>query len=223
MLIMDAVVETYDVEDFTLWPAAAPNPDHLLFLSGQMSPLEVGTAMAVLTGCNHDDPDGEAPDTEPGIRRIQNLLNADLAIAPGGILLQDTATGVAIAPGCCFGLESWRDWLGLMHGEEVWLGHGTAAHIEHRGALVRVWPDTDPPTKTPVELPLADLPDLLHTVHDKLHGFLALAGQWAFRYAPALAPALIAKLSEDLDIGPPLKHPRIRDLPQAADSSPGDC
>ncbi|MFE3827847.1 hypothetical protein [Streptomyces sp. NPDC059092] len=223
MLIMDAIVETYDAADFTLWPTAAPNSDRLLVLSDQMSPLEVGTVMAVLTSYNHDDPDGPAPDIKPGTRHIQNLLNVDLVIAPGGILLQDTATGVVIAPGCCFGLENWRDWLGLIHGEEVWLGHGTTAHVEHRGTLVKVWPDTDPPAKTPIELPLADLPDLLQTVHDKLHGFLTLAEQWASRYAPALAPALIAKLNEDLNIGPPLEDPQTRNLPQTAGPSPGDC
>lgn len=210
---MDAIVETYDAADFTLWPTAVPNADRLLVLSGQMSPLEVGTAMAVLTGYNHDDTDDPAPETSPGIRRIQNLLNVDLVIAPGGVLLQDTATGVVIAPGCCFGLENWRDWLGLIHGDEVWLGHGTTAHLEHRGKLVKVWPNMDPPARTPIELPLADLPDLLHSVHAKLNGFLTLAEQWASRYAPALAPALIAKLNEDLNIGSPLEHLQIRNLP----------
>lgn len=203
---MDAAVETYDAVDFALWPIAAPRADRILALSGQMSPLEVGTAMAVLTSCNHDNSEGSAPDTEAGIRRIQNLLSVDLVIAPGGILLKDTATGVVIAPGCCFGLENWRDWLGLMNGEELWLGHGTAAHVEHQGTLVRVWPDTNPPAKTSIELPLAELPDLLQTVHDKLNGFLALAEQWASRYAPVLAAALIAKLSEDLNIGTPLEN-----------------
>lgn len=70
-----------------------------------------------------------------------------------------------------------------------------------------MWPDTNPPAKTPIELPVAELPDLLQTVHDKLNGFLALAGQWASRYAPALTTALIAKLNEDLNIGTPLENP----------------
>ncbi|MQT02383.1 hypothetical protein [Streptomyces jumonjinensis] len=210
MLIMDAAVETYDVADFALWPTAAPGADRLLVLSGQMSPLEVGTAMAVLTSCGQGDSDDPAPDTEAGIRRIQSLLSVDLAIAPGGILLLDTATGGVIAPGCCFGLESWRDWLSLMNGEELWLGHGTVAHVERQRTLARVWPDTDPPAKAPIELPLAELPDLLQTAHDKLNGFLALAEQWASRYAPALAPALITKLDEDLNIGAPLEDHRLR-------------
>lgn len=47
-------------------------------------------------------------------------------------------------------------------------------------------------------------------MHDKLNGFLDLAGQWAARYALASAPALIAKLDEDLDIGTPLPTKRVR-------------
>ncbi|ROQ78011.1 hypothetical protein OG322_38245 [Streptomyces sp. NBC_01260] len=210
VLVMDAVVETYDAVDFALWPTAPPRADRLLALSGRMSPPEVGTAMAVLTSCGHDDADDSAPDSEAGVRRVQDLLGVDLVIAPGGILLRDTAADVAIAPGCCFGLENWRDWLGLMAGEEIWLGHGTATHIEHLESLVRLWPDTAPPARAPIELPLAELPDLLQSVHDKLNGFLDLAGQWAARYALASAPALIAKLDEDLDIGTPLPTKRVR-------------
>ncbi|KIF70933.1 hypothetical protein HY68_23795 [Streptomyces sp. AcH 505] len=208
MLIMDAVLETYDAVDFALWPTAAPSADRLLVLSGHLSALEVGTAMAVQTSYTSDD---RASDPEAGIRRIEALLDVDLVMAPGGILLQDTATGVVIEPGCCFGLENWRDWLGLLHGEELWLGHGTAAHIEQRGTLVRVWPDADPPAERFIELPVAELPDLLQTVHDKLNGFLALAEQWASRYAPASAPALIAKLDEGLHIGTPLDNSRVAD------------
>ncbi|MFF8955227.1 hypothetical protein [Streptomyces sp. NPDC014894] len=202
---MDAVVETYDAADFALWPTAAPAADRLLVLSDRMSPREVGTAMAVLAGYGHDDSDDPASDAGAGVRRLQSLLDVDLVIAPGGILVQDTATGAVIAPGCCFGLENWRDWLDLTHGEEIWLGHGAAARVEHRGTVVRLRPDTDSPAAPPaIEFPVAELPDLLRTVHAKLNGFLSLAEQWTARHAPALAPALIAKLSEDLNIGNPL-------------------
>jgi hypothetical protein len=183
----------------------AARADRLLALSGQMSPEEVGTAMAVLTSYHHDDSDTPATDPEAGIRSIQNLLNADFVTAPGGILLKDTATGVTIAPGCCFGLENWRDWLDLMNAEEIWLGHGTATHVEHLGTLVHVWPDTDPPARLPIEIPLVELPALLRTAHHQLNGFLALAGLWADHHAPTLAPPLITKLRQDLNIGAPLE------------------
>lgn len=161
--------------------------------------------MAVLTDCGHDESANPTPDAEA---RIRNLLSVDLAIAPGGILLRDTETGSVIAPGCCFGLETWRDWIGLMNGNELWLGHDTATHTEHREAVVRMWPQAAPPTTVPVDIPLSELPDLLRTVQDKLNGFLALAERWAHRYAPApalAALALISKLDEDLNIGAPLE------------------
>ncbi|MDQ1038863.1 hypothetical protein QFZ75_005279 [Streptomyces sp. V3I8] len=205
MLIMDAVVETYDIAEFGPGPTATPHADHLLALSGQMSPGEVGTAMAVLAGYHHDDPANPVSGAEAGIRSIENLLNVDLVTAPGGILLKDTATGVAIAPGCCFGLENWRDWLGLMNAEDVWLGHGTTTRVEHLATLVKVWPGTDPPAEIPIDIPLAELPALVRTVHDRLNGFLALVGPWAHHHAPTLAPALIAKLGEDLNIDGPLE------------------
>ncbi|MFD4778595.1 hypothetical protein ACFWNU_32785, partial [Streptomyces sp. NPDC058427] len=197
---MDAVMEPFDAVDFGPWPTAAPGPDRLLALSDRMSPLEVGTAMAVLSNYNDGSEDPDGPDTDACVR-IRSLLNADPVIAPGGILLQDTASGATSGPGCCFGLENWRDWLGLMSGEDLWLGHDTAVRVEHRDALVRLWPEGGPPARTPIELPLADLPGLLQTVHDKLTGFLALAGDWASRSAPASAPALVAKLGADLGIG----------------------
>ncbi|MFJ9343122.1 hypothetical protein ACIRP0_28100 [Streptomyces sp. NPDC101733] len=201
MLIMDAVVETYDVVDFGLWPTAAPRADRLLALSGHMSPDEVGTAMAALVGYHPDDAHDPVSETETGLRAVQNLLDVDLVTAPGGILVKDTATGVAIAPGCCFGLENWRDWLVLMNAEDLWLGHGTATRVEHLGTLVKVWPDADPPTEIPIEIPLVELPALMRTVHERLNGFLSLADRWAHHYVPTLAPVLIAKLSRDLNIG----------------------
>lgn len=209
MLIIDAVMETYDAVDFTRWPVAAPSEDRLLVLSGEMSLRQVGTAMAVLTSGHEDDHEAPAPAAvaEAVARRLEYLLNVDLVTAPGGIRLKDTTTGTVIAPGCCFGLENWHDWYGLLDGEELWLGHDTDAHVERKGAaIVRVWPGTGTSAKSPVELPLAELPALLHTVHDDLKNFLALAEQWLHGVAPALAPAVVAKLYEDLCGGAPAER-----------------
>ncbi|WP_405462089.1 hypothetical protein OG786_05655 [Streptomyces sp. NBC_00101] len=209
---MDAVMETHGVASPTPWPTAAPGADRLLVLSDRMSLLDVGTAMAVLTDPGGDgEPDGPAPGAATGLRRVQDLLDCDLVIAPGGLLLRDTTTGVALAPGCCFGLENWRDWLDLAHGEEIWLGHDGAPRLEHRGTLIRMWPGTGPHAQLPLEFDRAELPGLLRTVHEKLNGFLALAGQWASPYAPALATALMTRLGEDLHITAPLETSLVAD------------
>lgn len=133
------------------------------------------------------------------------MLTRDRVIAPGGIRSRDTSTGVTAPPGCCFGLENRRDWLDLMNGEEPWLGHDPTPRTEHTGATVRLWPDAEHPDGLPVELPLARLPELLGSVHAQLVAFLASVGEWATRYAPPLADALVAKLDEDLAITTPLR------------------
>ncbi|MEV7729090.1 hypothetical protein AB0P15_30810 [Streptomyces sp. NPDC087917] len=203
---MDAVLETYEATDFTLWPVADPPPGPLLTLSGRLSPREVGTVMAVLTSYNkggHGRPDR---DPEGGVEQLRRLVEAESVIAPGGLRIQDTVTDVTASPGCCFGLENWRDWLELMTGEEPWLGHDPAPRIEHAGSLVRLWPDSDDPAGLPMEIPLSDLPVTLGSVRNDLRDFLTLVERWAADHAPTLAPALVAKLDESLAIGAPLRQ-----------------
>jgi hypothetical protein len=200
VLIMDAVLETSEVTDFALWPVADLPADHFLALSGQLSVRELGTAMAVLTNYNGSDSEVRARGLEDSTEQVSQLLATDQIIAPGGIRIRDTSTGVTAAPGCCFGLENWRDWLGCMNGEEPWLGHGPTPRAEHNGATVRLWPDVDHRDGLPIELPLVRLPELLGSVQAQLIAFLASVGKWATRYAPPLADALVAKLDEDLAV-----------------------
>jgi hypothetical protein len=37
----------------------------------------------------------------------------------GGLTARDTETGAEIEPGCCLGLEMWRDWKYLLDGRGV--------------------------------------------------------------------------------------------------------
>jgi hypothetical protein len=205
VLIMDAVLETYSAADFALWPVADLPADHLLALSGRLSVRELGTAVAVLTSYNKSDDEVLARGPEGSTEQVSELLATDLVIAPGGIRVRDTSTGVTAPPGCCFGLENWRDWLDWMNGEEPWLGHDPAPRAEHTGATVRLWPDTEHPDGLPIELPLARLPELLGSVQAQLVAFLASVEEWATRYAPPLADALVAKLDEGLAITAPLR------------------
>jgi hypothetical protein len=200
VLIMDAVLETYQATDVVLWPVAAPPADHLLALSGRMAPAEVGTAIAVLTSSNDGDHEDRGRSEDGAADRVGHLMTAERVIAPGGLRLRDTVTGVTVSPSCCSGLEDWRDWLGLVNGEEPWLGHDPTPHIEHLRASVRLWPDEDLRRESSIDLPRAQLPELLGSVRDQLVGFLAAAEEWTAQHTPALAARLVAKLDEDLAI-----------------------
>jgi malate synthase len=52
---------------------------------------------------------------------------------------------------------------------------------------------------------VARLPELLGSVQAQLVAFLASVEEWATRYAPPVADALVAKLDEGLAITAPLR------------------
>ncbi|KOU24209.1 hypothetical protein ADK52_14625 [Streptomyces sp. WM6372] len=205
---MDAVLETYGATGFTLWPIAEPSVDRLLPLSGQLSPRQVGTAMAILTDYDKEDGEGGVPAPENGAEQIRALVTAECVAAPGGLRIRDTATGVTALPGCCFGLENWRDWLVLADGERPWLGHDPTPRVEHVGETIRLWPDADRTEGLPIDIPRARLPDLLGSVQEELVAFLASVGRWAEQCAPPVAAALVGKLDEGLVISAPLPDSR---------------
>ncbi|MGW0197399.1 hypothetical protein [Nonomuraea sp. NPDC003201] len=203
---MDAVLETYGTADFTAWPVAEPATDNILVLSGQMSRAEVGTAMAVIFSC------ADIP-TEP-ISDLHHLLDRHLAdaealIAPGGLRIRDTATNAEILPGCCCGLENWREWRDVLHKQGIWLGHGPDTELEHIAGAVRLSQESGArslPSRThEVEIQLDDLPALLATVHLRLQGFLSLVGRWARQTTPRAADRLVTVLDENFEINGPLE------------------
>lgn len=150
--------------------------------------------------------DSPVPDAGEQTRR---LLEAEKAIAPGGLRIRRTDIDVKAPPGCDCGLEDWREWLDVLTGETPWLGHDPSPRIEHADKLIRLWADggeeaTKAPSVRPVEIPVGDLVGILYSVRDAMHGFLSLTKQWATCHVPSLAMDLATKLDEDLAISAPL-------------------
>ncbi|QYC38387.1 hypothetical protein Nocox_03795 [Nonomuraea coxensis DSM 45129] len=194
MVIVNAVLETYDADGFTAWPIAQPSNDRLLALSGLLSPAEVGTAMAVIFNYNHIPVAHAASLTDAHLD--QHLAEAEGLIAPGGLLFRDTATGVSIAPGCCSGLENWRDWWDVTRGQKPWLGHDPTPHITHVDNVIQLR-QHDGNTAS-IEITRGELSRLLTTVQQHLTEFLNLARQWATATTPSMADRLISALDQYL-------------------------
>ncbi|MFD6531254.1 hypothetical protein [Streptomyces sp. NPDC060184] len=214
MLIAQAVLETSNTADFSLWPVADLPPYGFMALSGRMSSLEVGTALAVLADCNARADDDDLP-TADAAEAVRGLLETDMVIAPGGLRVHDTRTDATVDPGCCCGLEDWRAWLDVADGGTVWLGHDPSPRLEHADGVVRLWQDgADTGNALPgqlVEITVGEIPALLRTVREGLQGFLALTEQWAERHVPSLAAELVARLDGGLTIGAPLPGAPGRD------------
>ncbi|MGW6026168.1 hypothetical protein [Streptomyces sp. NPDC055099] len=205
MLIMGAVLETYEARDFTLWPVSDAAGERFLLLSGELSSRQVGTAMAVLTEYNNRPRRRSERQSVDSHAQVNRLLTAECVVAPGGLRVRDTDSGVTVEPGCCFGLENWRDWQLLLEGEEPWLGHEPGPCAEFVGATIRLWSDVARQEGRPIEIPREQLRDLLGSVQDDLAGFLKSVARWASccGFAP-VAGALVAALDEGFAVSAPL-------------------
>ena len=76
----------------------------------------------------------------PGSAWDRRLEALQTLVLPGG--LQVRSDNKVISPGCCCGLETWRDWLRFLKtGAYPWLGHDPSPSVEKVGGLIRVWSD----------------------------------------------------------------------------------
>jgi hypothetical protein len=210
MIVVEVVLETFHLMEFTAWPIAEPPADQRLPLSGEMSVAEAATAIAVIFRY------GRIP-TEPVVDLHhlldQHLLDAEALIAPGGLRFRDVNAGAEVRPGCCFGLENWRDWQDVVRGESIWLGHDPDAHLEHADGTIQLWQDHhEEPVLPTLEIELDDLPGLLTPAQRQLQGFLGRVRDWATGTTPHAADRLVEVLDHNLRISDPLNllTPQLR-------------
>lgn len=180
---MQAVVEVpfFDAEWSPPWAVAPMSAGSWLALTTDCNDQQVGLFVAALAR----PLDVAAPGGRDEV--VDTLLAEEFLIAPGGLRLVDTVTGTAVVPGCCAGLEDWRDWVQAIAGESPWLGHDPGPEVELVGEELRVWQDGGPGRKqgrlagTNVVMHRLALPGLLMDVQRDLLGFLSALGAWATR------------------------------------------
>jgi len=218
VITMQPVVEVHPPDGFALWPVAEVGSFGYLALSGELTPLDVGTALMCIAGYNDVDPgpDDDRPPrpADPLASFLHGLLTFDPVFAAGGMRVTDGATGVVFLPGCCQGVEEWRDWYEVFDGRgQAGFGHDPDPLAERRGETVRLTVDCGREDSPVIELPAAHLRCLLAGAERDLAGFLALAAGWAAEHLPRHAAPVIAALARALDLQP--------GAPASGASSPG--
>jgi hypothetical protein len=153
-LVMIAVAEAPALHRDPPWPVAARRPGEWLTLDGKITGEEVGLFVA-----------GLGPD-------LETILAEEMLLAVGGLLVADTDSGVVVQPGCCAGLEDWRDW----QGGSPWLGHDPTPVAEFDGDDVRLWRDGK--RGEPLVFSRDELGRLLAAVQGDLIGFLGAVERW---------------------------------------------
>ncbi|MEU2227739.1 hypothetical protein [Streptomyces sp. NPDC018347] len=206
VIVMQPVLEIVAADDFALWPIGEPGSYDYLVLDGELTPAEIGTAVMRIASCNDFEPEeehGPCP-TDPLGTFLHGLLTMPDLFAAGGFRVTDTATGtVFVEPGCCSGLESWRDWLEVLDGIGCcYFGHDPSSMAERVDDTVRLTFDVHGEEDSPVvELPVDQVRMLVTGAQRDLRDFLSLAGSWAEQHLPAQAAAVTAALARALDPG----------------------
>jgi hypothetical protein len=207
VITMQPVVEVYAPDGFALWPVAEVESFGHLALSGELTLLEVGTAVMCIASCNDIDPevDGRPPrPADPLGSFLHGLLTFDTPFAAGGLRVTDSATGVALLPGCCNGLEDWREWHQVLDGSgQASFGHDPDPCAERHGETVRLTVDAEQNDSPVIELLATDLRRLLAGAEHDLASFLALAADWAAQNLPLHAAPVTAALARALDLPTP--------------------
>ncbi|WP_217710583.1 hypothetical protein [Streptomyces sp. NA04227] len=199
---MQPVLEICVPDGFALWPVAEIEPFGFLPLSGALSPAEVRTAVMLIAGCNDIDPDGDRPARPAGALDsfLHGLLTFEAPFASGGLRVVDDSTGVGFVPGCCDGLEDWRDWYRLVEdGSVLGFGHDPVSPVaECFGDTVRLTVNAEQSDSPVIELSVAEIRHLLAGAEQDLADFLALAAVWASEHVPDHGAPVTAALARVL-------------------------
>jgi hypothetical protein len=194
VITLEPVIEIFNAKGFTAWPVTTHLDVEGLVLSGDLAAADVGTVMAVIAVYNHIAPFGGDGNPDPA-QLIQRITQADALVAPGGLRVRDSVTGLTVSPSCCCGLEAWQEWHHVAAGQPPWLGHSPTPWVEYVGNTIRVWPDgglgeASSAETTPIEIPVSDLPSLTARPHRQLQDFLDLIEPWALPLVGATAGSL---------------------------------
>ncbi|MFB6720700.1 hypothetical protein ACFCV3_11085 [Kribbella sp. NPDC056345] len=204
MIVMQPVLELTSSDGFDLWPVAATAPYGWFALSGNLTPAEVGTAVWCIADYS-DDPEDTARPADPLDGFLHGLLTVDLPIVAGGLRVVDESTGTTFVPGCCDGLEDWREWRQLLSpGGLIAYGHPPVSPLAERiGDTILLTADTEQADSPTLELTDADLARMLAEVEGDLTDFLALVVAWAPQHLPGREAAVTAAIAQALDLPPP--------------------
>jgi hypothetical protein len=136
VITMQALVDVpaFEAEAPPPWPVDSIAP-YSLALNAGCTDEQVGLFVATLAGRIDARLRGGRDEV------VDALLAEESLIVAGGLQVCDTDIEVAVMPGCCAGLEDWRDLAQVLIGGSSGLGHDPGPEVEVLGDQLRVWQD----------------------------------------------------------------------------------
>lgn len=189
---VEAVIEIIPYEYKPPWSIASFENYSFLRLFSGTTDDEVGTVMSI--ACNYNQVEIQPSATET----LKNFLS-DSFVLPGG--LQFLEDGIQkVVPGCCSGLEDWRDWLEVPSGKGVWAGHDPTPNIEFINGIIRIWEDEKAEDVGFIEFEYDEIRALLEKVKFDLEGFVIKLGKWSEFIAPDLQKEITEHFAKNMNI-----------------------
>lgn len=130
---------------------------------------------------------------------------SETLLLAGGIRI--TSGENVILPGCCCGIESWREQLRALEGYPVWLGHDPAPWSEVNGQDVLFWADGglgEKRSDVQIRIARSQVPMLQLKLARDMAGFLSALRRWShFHMDPSAAETFVTKLDSAWRISNP--------------------
>jgi len=144
--------------------------------------------------------DRDFTSTEP-TEIVARLMRREDAVIGGGLVA--VKGDYRLFPGCCCGLESWRDWQGLrpLSQNAVWLGHDPNAWVDSTGPKAVLHNDQSKGLEA-LEVDYAEIEAAAHQAGIDLEEFMLALELWLTGLNIADAEAVCAKITNWFWIGP---------------------
>jgi hypothetical protein len=190
---IEAVVEITSFDGEPPWAVASLADQTFLRLFAGVTDEEIGSI--ILTACLYNQVEIHSSAIE-----TLNAFIAEDFVLSGGLRFSSDAQ-VKVVPGCCCGLEDWREWLDVPNGNNsVWAGHDPNPGVEFVDDSIRIWQDEKADGVEFVDLGVDEMRGLMERVESDLKGFVVRLGKWAEFVAPELKLNIVKHFTENMNI-----------------------
>lgn len=181
------------VEGEPPWAVASIADWSFLRLFSGVTDEEIGSV--ILTAClyNHH------LEVQRSAIETLNAFVAEDFVLPGGLQFSEDEQ-VKVVPGCCAGLEDWREWLDVPDGKTIWAGHDPSPGVEFVNGIIRVWQDEKGDGVDFIDFGVDEMRGLLEKVESDLKGFVFRLGKWADFVAPTLQKKIVEHFAKNMHI-----------------------
>jgi hypothetical protein len=146
-------------------------------LGAECSDDDVALVVAILASYNQAASSGSIPEVAQALEAAQTM------VLPGGLMVR--SNDFEIAPSCCCGLETWREWYGVKPGgSSPWLGHGPSPWVDCKSDAAVMWADGDLGDRSPsMSVSYAEIEAARNAASEALKSFEARLSDWLATHA----------------------------------------